>query len=398
MKQKKIKRIIILFLAIFFITGCRESAWNNMLEELPEDRRSLINELSCTYESTNYKDKIHLIFYVQNDRLRLKTWLNSDSPNDLDIIADDSDIGLSQNLSLVVDNNFLEDYGNYFLDNNKCMNFQANEKNSKITLVSSGGSINFKLTSEKTTPINTKPSAEVSKAFFNTYRGMEDVITFSVVNGEKFIEINKLSKTKLTGSDIEIIDANYKYYISSEDISKIFIDSSISGSYYLARDEATNRFVITMNKSAYSIVYTATDTTSFACYSCDNGYIWAVTPPTNKNCEKISGVMSKSACTETENSGNNDSTDNCTGFFEGTYFGKILTGIFSVMRMAGVGLVLVLSIIDYAGATIANNEDLIKKASEKIVKRLIIAVVIFFLPIILNILLSLVDGIGKICI
>ncbi len=364
MKDKKIRKIIILIAAVFLIAGCRKTAWKQMLDDLPDDRRNLINDLSCTYESTNYQDKINIIFYVKNDSLRLKTWLNNDSASDLDIIADSSDIGLSQSLKLIVDNTFLETFGNYFLNNNKCMNFTASEKNAKITLVSSGGGINFKLVEERTTPINTTPSAEVAKKFFNSYRGTEDVITFSILNGKKYVQVNNLSKLEVSTSDVEINDATYKYYISATDLPKIFVGSNVSSSFVLARDNTSDRFVITMDSSKYDVVYNNTGTET------NNG----------------------------NGTGTNTNPGDCTGILEGTYFSKILSNIFNVIRMAGVGLVFLMSILDFTGAVFAKDEDQIKKASEKAVKRLIIAILIFFLPMILNLLLSLIGGMGTICV
>ena len=60
-------------------------------------------------------------------------------------------------------------------------------------------------------------------------------------------------------------------------------------------------------------------------------------------------------------------------------------------------LIIVLSVLDFVKAVGASDEKAIKEAQSKFIKRLIIAVLIFFLPIILNILLNLLGNAFGIC-
>lgn len=63
--------------------------------------------------------------------------------------------------------------------------------------------------------------------------------------------------------------------------------------------------------------------------------------------------------------------------------------VFDLMKYAAIILLFVLTIIDFAKATATSDNDAIKKAIGKAVKRLIIAVVIFLLPILIKFLFQL---------
>ena len=62
---------------------------------------------------------------------------------------------------------------------------------------------------------------------------------------------------------------------------------------------------------------------------------------------------------------------------------------FNLIKYAAIILLFVLTIIEYAKAVTASNQDAIIKASQTTVKRAIIAAIIFFLPILINFLLRL---------
>lgn len=61
---------------------------------------------------------------------------------------------------------------------------------------------------------------------------------------------------------------------------------------------------------------------------------------------------------------------------------------FKIIKYAAIILVVVMSTVDFAKATVSQDKDLLKKASISAAKRLIFAVIIFFLPLLLNFLLS----------
>lgn len=62
---------------------------------------------------------------------------------------------------------------------------------------------------------------------------------------------------------------------------------------------------------------------------------------------------------------------------------------FQFLKYAAIVILLVLTIIDFAKAVSSNKDDAIKKATQNMIKRLIIAVIIFFLPNLINFIFDL---------
>lgn len=65
---------------------------------------------------------------------------------------------------------------------------------------------------------------------------------------------------------------------------------------------------------------------------------------------------------------------------------------FKLVRYVAIILALVLSIIDFAKAVFSQDKDLLQKAGISAAKRLIFAVVIFFLPVLINFALGIIDS------
>ncbi|MCM1052357.1 MAG: hypothetical protein NC483_00045 [Ruminococcus sp.] len=63
--------------------------------------------------------------------------------------------------------------------------------------------------------------------------------------------------------------------------------------------------------------------------------------------------------------------------------------IFNVMKYVALVLLFIFTVVEFGKATVSSNQDAIKKAINSIVKRLIIAVIIFFLPILIEFVLQL---------
>lgn len=72
---------------------------------------------------------------------------------------------------------------------------------------------------------------------------------------------------------------------------------------------------------------------------------------------------------------------------------KILGVCWTFVKIGVPILLIVLGTIDFGQAVISGNEDGMKKAQGKFIKRVIIAVVIFLIPVILSFLLSIANGI-----
>lgn len=77
----------------------------------------------------------------------------------------------------------------------------------------------------------------------------------------------------------------------------------------------------------------------------------------------------------------------CSGIFSGK-LGTILKQILNIVKFLVPILIIGLSIVDFVKALAAQSQDEIKKASQKLVKRLIIGIVIFVLPTLLEFLLK----------
>ena len=62
---------------------------------------------------------------------------------------------------------------------------------------------------------------------------------------------------------------------------------------------------------------------------------------------------------------------------------------FQLLKYAAIVILFVLTVVDFAKAVASSKDDAIKKALQKAIKRLIVAVIIFFLPILINFILDL---------
>ena len=67
--------------------------------------------------------------------------------------------------------------------------------------------------------------------------------------------------------------------------------------------------------------------------------------------------------------------------------------IFRWIQIIAPIIVIVLGGIDFAGAILKDDKDALKKASSKFIKRLIIAVILFFVPLILSWLLNIFNDV-----
>ena len=74
---------------------------------------------------------------------------------------------------------------------------------------------------------------------------------------------------------------------------------------------------------------------------------------------------------------------------------NLISEIFGYIQIAAPILLLVLGSVDFAQAVMSDDKDALKKATSKFVKRAIICVAIFFVPLILKYLLSFLNDMGK---
>ena len=100
--------------------------------------------------------------------------------------------------------------------------------------------------------------------------------------------------------------------------------------------------------------------------------------------------------TTTKSSSSNKPKESCEGFLGDpkvkatpAYY---LTFVLKLMRYAAVLFVLIFSTIDFFKATVTQDKDALKKATVTSAKRLIIAIVIFFLPTLINFIMKIIGG------
>ena len=70
-------------------------------------------------------------------------------------------------------------------------------------------------------------------------------------------------------------------------------------------------------------------------------------------------------------------------------FYYMIQDLFNLIKIAAPALVIILSLIDYLGAIAKSNDDEVKKANKRTIKRVAIGLAIFFLPFILDIVFEI---------
>ena len=84
---------------------------------------------------------------------------------------------------------------------------------------------------------------------------------------------------------------------------------------------------------------------------------------------------------------------NCEGIL-GDELLEFINKIFGWIQIAAPIIVIVLGGVEFAGAILQDDKDALKKASNKFIKRLIIAVALFFIPMILELLLKVFNEVS----
>ncbi len=87
---------------------------------------------------------------------------------------------------------------------------------------------------------------------------------------------------------------------------------------------------------------------------------------------------------------NENSEKVCTGLL-GKNLKKDLEQVLKIIRIVGPLIVVFLTSIELIGAIVNKDDDALKKVLNKLMTRLALVAVLFFLPIILDILLSFLD-------
>ena len=87
--------------------------------------------------------------------------------------------------------------------------------------------------------------------------------------------------------------------------------------------------------------------------------------------------------------------ESCNGILTpGAY--QILQDALGIIRIAVPILLIVLGSVDLGTAVVSEDKDSLKKATSRLIKRCLAAIVIFFIPLIVNVLINLVESSGGI--
>lgn len=83
--------------------------------------------------------------------------------------------------------------------------------------------------------------------------------------------------------------------------------------------------------------------------------------------------------------------ESCDGLLTpGAY--EMLQNALDIIRIAAPALLIVLGSVDLGTAVISDDKDGLKKATSKLIKRFLAAIAIFFVPLIVNVLIDLVES------
>lgn len=93
-----------------------------------------------------------------------------------------------------------------------------------------------------------------------------------------------------------------------------------------------------------------------------------------------------------------DEAENCDAILgdpkkDGT-IANFLQQAFTIMSYAGPILCLVLSIMDFAKAAASQDKDALTKTGKRTIKRIVLALILFFLPVLINFLFPLFGWYG----
>lgn len=87
--------------------------------------------------------------------------------------------------------------------------------------------------------------------------------------------------------------------------------------------------------------------------------------------------------------------EECNGILTpGAY--QMLQDALNIIRIAVPALLIVLCSIDLGTAVVSDDKDALKKATSRLLKRCIAAIAIFFIPLLVNFMINLVESSGNI--
>ncbi len=98
-----------------------------------------------------------------------------------------------------------------------------------------------------------------------------------------------------------------------------------------------------------------------------------------------------------DSNSNKSAEELCTGLL-GPTLKKDLEGILKIIQILAPLIVVLLTTVEFIGAVASKDDDALKKGLNRLVTRLVLVAVLFFLPLILNYLLQIIDSKYSTCI
>ncbi len=250
---------------------------------------------------------------------------------------------------------------------------------------------------------NTTPQ-DVSSWLCSNYYDYANTVKYTIISGSSSfhdafdMNMMPISKTK------EAVDAELEKghaVLASVNSGSVFT----SNSHYVG--------IAKKNGNQYYIINTATkyDSSKTSNWYSEEFMVQNVINVPNenfytiypKNCSEISSSTSSSS--DKENGRTEDDhleifpniktdTPSCPTIFvkcngDLTEFGEFMNTLYLIIRIATPILVILLSSIDYIKAIASSNADDLKKTNKRTIKRIVIGLIIFFLPMFLDLLFHL---------
>lgn len=215
------------------------------------------------------------------------------------------------------------------------------------------------------------------------------------------------SNTTLTPESEILNSCTYigKHIVSGNVVSRVYIKLTRNGLAF----EATNGYVIsTVDSKINTSTFTEnTDCSNFAVHvTCGNNgtYNYCVLAK-DDNPSLGSGTSGTETPDAGDINGDNNSDEgsninwgdkadvNCDGII-GTKLLDFINKIFRWIQIIAPIFVIIMGGVEFAGAVLQDDKDALKKASSKFIKRLIIAVVLFLIPLILSFVLDIFNEVS----
>lgn len=205
------------------------------------------------------------------------------------------------------------------------------------------------------------------------------------------IDSNKSSQSDTYSASTSTSDACNK-----TGVMQFYTDGDLSNAEITVRSTSAGVSIctVTMKKGDLSKTYTHYDS-PYLCFA-DN-YSVSCTKTSNKTGDQY--LCQLFACNQNEGSQNDDifqensAEVNCEGII-GTEMLELIGNVFKWIQIIAPIFVIIISGVEFTGVILQDDKDALKKVSGRLIKRLIIAIALFFIPMILDYVLNIFNEIS----